>query len=226
MEQSVVSIDVVALRRSTREADADAVKVGVAPRAFEPFTGQLALPGVLLGRGERLAEAARRAVVTKLGLPDDAIAAVGQLATFDEPHRDPRGPTLSIAMWAVIDPTATGQVDWVDFDAVPLLAFDHNRIIETSRDLLADLLWKDQSLTRALTGPEFPASRAVALATSIAGARPDAANLNRTLAAIPGLARTGERRRVKATGRPAVVWAYDQPETNSPDQRRTHARSE
>lgn len=206
MEQSVVSIDVVTLR--CWEADST-VRIGVAPREFEPFTGELALPGVLLGRGERLADAAHRAVHTKLGVPESAIGAVGQLVTFDEPHRDPRGPTLSIAMWAVVAEHA-GPAEWVGFDEVPPLAFDHNRIVETSRDLLAGMLWKDQRLTRALTGAEFPATRAVELATALHGARPDPANLNRTLAAIPGLERTGERRRVKATGRPAVVWAFAQ----------------
>lgn len=204
MEQSVVSIDVVTLR--CWDAD-NGVRIGIAPREFEPFTGELALPGVLLGRGERLVDAARRAVHTKLGIPAEAIGAVGQLVTFDEPHRDPRGPTLAIAMWAVVA-EHEGPAEWVGFDEVPPLAFDHNRIVDTSRALLAGLLWKDATLTRALAGDEFPATRAVDLSTSLNGARPDPANLNRTLAAIPGLGRTGERRRVKATGRPAVVWAF------------------
>ncbi|MFE7719812.1 NUDIX hydrolase [Nocardia rhizosphaerihabitans] len=204
MEQSVVSIDVLTLR--CWDADSG-VRIGIAAREFAPFTGELALPGVLLGRGERLAEAARRAVHTKLGVPMAAIGAVGQLVTFDEPHRDPRGPTLSIAMWAVVA-EHEGPAEWVGFDEVPPLAFDHNRIVDTSRGLLAGMLWKDQALTRALAGEEFPATRAVDLSTSLHGTRPDPANLNRTLAAIPGLDRTGERRRVKATGRPAVVWAF------------------
>ncbi|MEV4125119.1 NUDIX hydrolase [Nocardia sp. NPDC049707] len=204
MEQSVVSVDVLALRFW---ADDAGVSMGIAPRELEPFTGQLALPGVLLGRGERLAAAARRAVHAKLGVPEAAIGAVGQLVTFDEPNRDPRGPTLSIAMWAVVGPHE-GAAQWVSFDAVPQLAFDHNRIVAAARGLLARLLWKDMAFTRALTGDEFPATRAVELSSSVLGARPDPANLNRTLAAIPGLERTTERRRVKATGRPAAVWAF------------------
>jgi 8-oxo-dGTP diphosphatase len=204
VEQSVVSVDVLALRFW---ADDGQVTLGVAPREFEPFTGRLALPGVLLGRGERLVTAARRAVHHKLGVAEAAIGAVGQLVTFDEPHRDPRGPTLSIAMWAVVGPH-TGPAEWVSFDEVPELAFDHNRIVTAARGHLAGLLWKDLAFTRALTGAEFPATRAVELSTSILATRPDPANLNRTLAAIPGLERTAERRRVKATGRPAAVWAF------------------
>ncbi|KAF0847513.1 ADP-ribose pyrophosphatase YjhB (NUDIX family) [Nocardia caishijiensis] len=201
-----MSIDVVTLRCWDEDTG---VRVGIAAREFEPFTGQLALPGVLLGRGERLAEAARRAVRDKLGVPDTAVVAVGQLRTFDEPHRDPRGPTLAIAMWAVVA-AHEGPAEWVGFDEIPPLAFDHNHILETTRPALAALLWKDPAFTRALTGAEFPATRAVDLTTALHGARPDPANLNRTLAAIPGLRRTGERRRVRATGRPAVVWAFDE----------------
>ncbi|MEV6427032.1 NUDIX hydrolase [Nocardia sp. NPDC051463] len=206
MEQSVVSVDVVALRFWGADAG---VTIGVAPRDLEPFTGELALPGVLLGRGERLVAAARRAVRAKLGVPEAAIGAVGQLVTFDEPTRDPRGPTLSIAMWAVVGPHQ-GPAQWVSFDAVPELAFDHNRIVDAAQGLLARLLWKDIPFTRALTGDEFPATRAVELSATLQGAKPDPANLNRTLAALPGLYRTTERRRVKATGRPAAVWAFTQ----------------
>ncbi len=225
-QQSAVSIDVVALRFG---ADDPTVTFGVAPRQWDPFAGALALPGVLLGRGERLAAAARRAVHDKLGIPYERIRAVGQLVTFDEPHRDPRGSTLSIAMWAVLgepdsvagvaaeDASATGEstsgtgdlgVEWASFDAVPALAFDHDMIVTVARARLAEMLWKDLTFTRTLIGERFPATRAVVLGTALTGTRPDPGNLNRTLAALPGLTRTGERARVKATGRPAAVWAF------------------
>ena len=212
MEQSSVSVDVVALRFGNPEPGS--LRYGVAPRRWEPHTGQTALPGVLLGAGERLEMAARRAVTTKLGIPDDAILAVGQLEVFDEPSRDPRGPTLSIAMWAVItadnittDPAAATQ--WRGFDEHGNLAFDHDRIVAAGRRILAtSLLWRDATFTRALLGAEFPATHAVTVTSALTGSRPDQGNLNRTLKAIPGLERTDERVRVQATGRPAVVWRW------------------
>jgi len=212
MEQSSVSVDVVALRFGNPEPGS--LRYGVASRRWEPYTGQTALPGVLLGAGERLETAARRAVTTKLGIPDDAILAVGQLEVFDEPSRDPRGPTLSIAMWAVItadnittDPAAATQ--WRGFDEHGNLAFDHDRIVAAGRRILAtSLLWRDATFTRALLGAEFPATHAVTVTTTLTGSRPDQGNLNRTLKAIPGLERTDERVRVQATGRPAVVWRW------------------
>ncbi|MFC9768272.1 NUDIX domain-containing protein [Rhodococcus jostii] len=212
MEQSSVSVDVVALRFGNPEPGS--LRYGVAPRRWEPYTGQTALPGVLLGAGERLETAARRAVTTKLGIPDDAILAVGQLEVFDEPSRDPRGPTLSIAMWAVItadnittDPAAATL--WRSFDEHGNLAFDHDRIVAAARHILAtSLLWRDTTFTRALLGAEFAATHAVTVTTALTGSRPDQGNLNRTLKAIPGLERTDERVRVQATGRPAVVWRW------------------
>lgn len=207
-----MSIDVIALRYG---GDDPTVTVGIAPRQWEPFAGDLALPGVLLHRGERLAAAARRAVHTKLGVPEHAIAAVGQVATFDEPHRDPRGPTLSIAMWAVV--TQPGDATWIPFDQLPHLAFDHNQIVTAARTRLAEMLWKDLGFTRPLIGDQFPATRAVELSTALHGTRPDPGNLNRTLAAIPGLDRTGDRLRVKATGRPAAVWAFAPPNAPAPE---------
>ncbi|MBM7788286.1 NUDIX hydrolase [Tenggerimyces flavus] len=209
LDQSAVSIDVVALRFWPDDGQ---VTFGIARRPRGPYEGRRALPGVLLGLGARLEGDARRAVTEKLGVPADHILAVGQLVTFDEPNRDPRGPTLSIAMWAVI-----GQYDgdtlaqWVPFDDHPRLAFDHDQIVATSRGLLAGKLWRDLAFTRALTGEAFPATRAVSLTATLTATRPDPGNLNRTLAGIEGLERTDERTRVRATGRPAAVWRWVTP---------------
>jgi len=208
VDQSLVSIDVIALRFGNPEPGM--LRFAVTPRQAEPYTGQLALPGVLLGAGERLQDAARRAVTTKLGIPDEKILVSGQLPVFDEPNRDPRGPTLSVTMWAVISSDEVpGSAEWVSWDNPGDLAFDHNRIVADTRPILADtLLWRDQAFTRALLGPSFPASYALAVAEELSGVRPDPGNLNRTLKALPGLERTDERVRVSATGRPAVVWAW------------------
>ena len=200
---SIVCVDVVALsyRRDDRR-----VVVGVRRRTGEPFTGQLVLPGVVVTSGERLRDAAGRALA-KLGL--SAPDAVGQLRTFDEPARDPRGPSLSIAMWAVFDDAAARRADhaeWFPFGEVPELAFDHNAIIEAARVLLADSLWRDARFTRALTGPVFSATDAVAITEQLDGRPPHRANLNRDLAKNAALAEAGT---APATGgRPPKLWKW------------------
>jgi 8-oxo-dGTP diphosphatase len=209
IESTLVSVDVLALR-----FDARAVLLAVAPRANEPFQGELALPGVLLGRGERLRDAAIRTVAGKLGLASEAVTAVGQLATFDEPSRDPRGPTLSVALWATIDParSAGGQdgLTWVPLDAVPPLAFDHNRIVEDCRPLLQDRLWRDTAFSAGLLGAEFTTAQALDVTEALTGDRPYPANLGRTMDRVPGLSRTTEHAAaLPKGGRPPLMWRWD-----------------
>ena len=145
----------------------------------------------------------RAAVTTKVGFD---VSALGQLTVFDQPNRDPRGYSLSVAMWAVGD----GDADWYGFDDVPNLAFDHNVMLFECRPLLVDMLWRDLEFTRALTGPVFPVSAAVGITQTISGIAPDRGNLNRRLAALRGLT-VSSRRVVLGRGRPGTVWEWENP---------------
>ncbi|MEV0679427.1 NUDIX hydrolase [Actinosynnema sp. NPDC050436] len=207
IESTLVSVDVLTLRFDAR---ARAVLLAVAPRAAHPFAGALALPGVLLGRGERLRDAALRAVTGKLGLDGSAVSATGQLATFDEPSRDPRGPTLSVALWATVDPAVAGTgPDWTSLDSVPALAFDHDRIVADCRPMLADRLWRDVPFTAGLLGREFTTAHALDVTESLTGDRPYPANLGRTMDRVPGLERTEQHASAAPRGgRPPLVWRW------------------
>jgi 8-oxo-dGTP diphosphatase len=195
---SHVSVDVLALRydRTARQ-----VRLGLHVRTVDPFAGRPALPGVLLLRGERIRDAAARA----LAKVDLQARGSGQLVTFDEPNRDPRGPTLSIATWAVVG--EPGAALWVPADRPPALAFDHDRIVADCRPLLARLLWRDPAFTRLLTGDQFTATDAIAVHCALTGAPPDRGNLNRTLAGLPGLTPT-DRTASAGRGRPSTVWEW------------------
>lgn len=199
-----MSVDVLALHfdRSARR-----IVLGLTTRTWEPFRGEPALPGVLLGDGERLRDAATRALTGKVGVAGSDISGIGQVVTFDEPNRDPRGPTLSIAMWAGVTTAESGV--WASLDELPDLAFDHRRIVDDCRTILAGELWRDPALSRALTGQRFPTADAVDITASLTGRAPDRGNLNRTLRGVPGLHRTDERVAARSTGRPAVVWEWD-----------------
>ncbi|MFC5289833.1 NUDIX hydrolase [Actinokineospora guangxiensis] len=201
-----VSVDVLALRF---DPDERAVLIGVAPRAAEPFLGEQALPGVLLGKGERLRDAAVRAVSSKLGLPAGAVTATGQLATFDEPSRDPRGPTLSIALWATLS-TGGGDVRWSPLASVPPLAFDHDRIVAACRPMLADKLWRDVAFSAGLMGREFTTAQALDVTEALTGDRPYPANLGRSMERLPGLRRTAEHAAaLPKGGRPPSMWRWE-----------------
>lgn len=197
---SLVSVDVIALRYN---ADLRRVEFATKPRTADPYRGVPALPGVLLREGERLAAAAHRAVIDKVGFD---VSALGQLTVFDQPNRDPRGYSLSVAMWAVGD----GDADWYGFDDVPRLAFDHNVMLFECRPLLVDMLWRDLEFTQALTGAEFPVSAAVGITHTLSGIAPDRGNLNRRLASLRGLD-VSTKRMVLGRGRPGTVWEWKQP---------------
>ncbi|MTD15395.1 NUDIX hydrolase [Nakamurella sp. YIM 132087] len=202
-DSSLVSVDVLALRYL---ADDEVPLLGVVARSQPPFRGRLALPGVLLGRGERLREAGSRALTGKLGTPAAAIRGMGQLLTFDEPLRDPRGPTLSVALWAVVA-AAAPEVEFAPLDRVPELAFDHDGIVRDCRPALGDLLWRETTFTRALLGERFTLARAVTATAALQGGRPDPANLNRLLRRSEWLERD-ESERVSTGGRPAAWWTW------------------
>jgi len=198
---STVSVDVLTLRHNHVRRQ---VELAVAPRTSEPYLGQLALPGVVLNEGERLAAAAERAASEKLGL---SLLAQGQLAVFDDPRRDPRGATLSIAMWAIADHADTDQAQWFALDDLPPLAFDHTLIVATCRPLLVSTCGADLAFTRALTGPSFPVSSAVAITKSLTGSAPDRGNLNRRLASVKGLG-VSNHKVVLGRGRPGTLWEW------------------
>ncbi len=199
-QTSYVSVDVLPLVFDRRVRT---VLLGVHRREHRPYAGRLALPGVLLLRGERITAAAARAL-QKVGA---SAALTAQLVTFDEPNRDPRGPTLSVATYAVL-PAPTAGARWFGFDEIPDLAFDHRRIVVDCRLILASMLWRDVAFTRALTSETFTATDALALHATLTGAAADRGNLNRTLASLPGLARTDHSLSPTGRGRPSAVWAW------------------
>jgi 8-oxo-dGTP diphosphatase len=157
-----------------------------------------------------LRDATTRAVTGKLGLAEESVTATGQLATFDEPSRDPRGPTLSIALWATVTrPRQVEDLTWTPLDRVPALAFDHDRIVADCRPLLADKLWRDVAFTAGLLGPEFTTAQALDVTESLTGDRPYPANLGRTMDRLPGLERTSEHAAaLPKGGRPPLVWKW------------------
>ncbi|GAA3599416.1 NUDIX domain-containing protein [Klugiella xanthotipulae] len=209
-DQPLLSIDVVPVRFTEERG----MQLGLGVRLFEPFRGELALPGVLLVGEERLAEAAYRALAAKVGLGLGEVRALVQVTARDNPERDPRGPTVSVSYLAVVAPDAVAPRavwrDWVGGDPLP---FDHDRIVAAAADRLRVSVWQAtpeaRLLTRALTGETFSTRRAARLTEAVTGVRPEPGNFNRMLRTAPDLARCAG---VEAAGRgrPAALWAWGQ----------------
>lgn len=121
----------------------DRLKLVLAKRKQEPFSGMYALPGVSLGERETPEEAAARAVLERTGLTGIFLE---QLYTFGAIDRDPRSRTVSIAYYALTNGEQfAGQamsedaglfsVDDILSGKLPL-AFDHYDIVKCGRERL------------------------------------------------------------------------------------------
>ena len=101
-------------------------------RGIEPFKGSWAFPGGFMGMEETAEETAQRELREETGL---TVHTLKQLGAFTSVHRDPRERVVSIAFYALVQPSdVTGgddakQARWFPVDDAPPLAFDHDYIL-------------------------------------------------------------------------------------------------
>ncbi|BDZ48987.1 ADP-ribose pyrophosphatase [Frondihabitans sucicola] len=202
-DQPLIAIDVVPLAFD-RVAG---LLIGTATRAFDPFAGSEALPGVLLGPSELLVAAASRALDAKAGIRAAEVRHLAQLGAFDGPGRDPRSRAISVAFVAVTGPDAGSATLWTPAASGALdLPFDHDAIIAVAREHVRTRLWSDVPLTRALTGDTFSTAAGSALEAELTGLKPHAGNFHRGLSKHPGLERLDST--AATGGRPATSWRW------------------
>lgn len=95
-----------------------------------------AFPGGLVQNDESLQDAVKRELKEETNV---AVNYLEQLFTFgDDVCRDPRNRVISVAYFALVDPSKliikadsdAEKVQWCKVDEVPVLAFDHNLILK------------------------------------------------------------------------------------------------
>jgi 8-oxo-dGTP diphosphatase len=114
-------------------------------RDHETFLGEWALPGGYVEINESLEQAAYRHLRLQTGLVD---AYIEQFHTFGEVDRDPRGRTISITYYALVNsddmqlvpPDDDTMADWFSVYDLPELAFDHLEIVEYAMERLREKL--------------------------------------------------------------------------------------
>ena len=148
----LVTVDVVLL--TPGESD---LLVYLRKRPGPPFEGRLGLPGGPVQGAETTEAAAQRALETQTNLRDVYLR---QLYTFSGPDRDPRGPSVSVAYFALFPtahqrPSAAPLEDaWLPLrDAVRAeLAFDHAKILATTLERLQGRLTYTEDAYHLLPG--------------------------------------------------------------------------
>lgn len=112
-------------------------------RKYDPFKDNWALPGGFVEIDEDLIDAANRELEEETNLKNIELF---QLQTFGKPGRDPRGRTISVAFWGIHHEQSeieagddAKNVGWFDINQLPVLAFDHEHILNVALEKIPDL---------------------------------------------------------------------------------------
>lgn len=123
--------------------DGGAVSILLIRRRNPPFQGAWALPGGFLDKDETAEICAARELEEETGVATAGLKLVG---VYSEPDRDPRGRTVTLAYATLLErkdvrPEArddAADVGWFAIEALPELAFDHDRIIADAIEVMRD----------------------------------------------------------------------------------------
>ncbi|MFP4655076.1 MAG: NUDIX domain-containing protein [Methanohalobium sp.] len=119
-------------------------KVVLIRRKNPPYQGMFALPGGFVEIGETTENAVLRELNEETGLSAEIVKLLG---VYSDPNRDPRGHTISVCYLLIGHGIPTADTDAkeigiFDITDIPELAFDHNKIINQSREDIYGVLSK------------------------------------------------------------------------------------
>ena len=122
--------------------DGEVLKVLLVDRGGEPYKGCWAFPGGFLNMDETTDECAVRELEEETGLKD---VFVEQLQAFSDVDRDPRGRTITVAYYALVNPVGmnvagyddAADARWFALSDMPSLAFDHEHVLQVALHRLA-----------------------------------------------------------------------------------------
>jgi 8-oxo-dGTP diphosphatase len=121
--------------------DEEDLRVLLIQRDLPPFEGRWALPGGFVRIDESLDDAARRELGEETGVKRVYLE---QLYTIGDIDRDPRERVVTVAYYALVKPsdhrvraaTDVRETAWFAIDDLPVLAFDHDKIVEMAHQRL------------------------------------------------------------------------------------------
>jgi 8-oxo-dGTP diphosphatase len=106
-------------------------------RKNEPFKNSWARPGGFVDDNELIENAALRELWEETGITGITLEFLNY---FDEPDRDPRERTISMAFAGIVNKNIkmkaasdAKKVEWFKIVKLPELAFDHSKIIEQAK---------------------------------------------------------------------------------------------
>jgi len=204
MTKLLVTVDVVLLTIRDRQLHVLLIKRGV-----KPFENRHALPGGFVCEEEGLDSAAIRELREETGV--DRVY-LEQLYTFGDPKRDPRGRVITVAYYALVPQSQTlragtdaSDAAWFPVSDLPLLAFDHRKIVEYAHQRIRNKL-DYTNVGFELLPDKFTLSELQAVHEAVMGESLDKRNFRRKIILKGIVAPTKEWRH---TGRkPAQLYRF------------------
>lgn len=188
-------------------------------RAFEPFSGMLALPGGFINDDETADDAVKRKLKEETNVDLDYLE---QLYTFSKPNRDPRERIVTISYYALINPTKydlisnvhAKEVKWYSLKEIKNMpmAFDHKEILNYAITRLKNKVVYEP-IGFELLPKYFSMTELFELYTSILGETIDRRNFIKKINSF-GLLKETKYKTEGHVGRRAKLYEFDQNKYN------------
>ena len=206
-ERPSVTVDV--LMMSLRQQD---LQILLIKRRAWPYEGMWAIPGGFINIAESLETAAKRELQEETGVQDVYLE---QLYTFGNPGRDPRTRVITVVYFALlvserlqvkVTSEAT-DVGWFSVYELPLLAFDHEQIIEYALNRLRGKL-DYTTIAFNLLPEQFTLRELQRVYEIVLHKRLDKRNFRKKILATGILEDTGAKK-MEGTHRPARLYRFN-----------------
>lgn len=188
------------------------LKVALIERKKYPFVGMWAIPGGFMEGNETVEETALRELKEETGIENVYLE---QFHVFNKPGRDPRGPTITIALFALINSDEcnliasedAAKAKWWPAYKLPPLAFDHDEIYIKALEALRIAL-KTRPLAFELLPKQFTLTHLQDLYEQVFDITLDKRNFRKKIAKMDFIKPSGNKTE-GARHRPAQLYQYD-----------------
>lgn len=188
------------------------LKIALIKRKKAPFVGMWAIPGGFMEGDETVEEAALRELQEESGLKKIYLE---QFHVFSNRGRDPRGPVITVALFALIradqcELISTGDASdarWWPAYELPELAFDHELIYKKALEALRRSL-KNHSLAFELLPKAFTIYQLQDLYEQVFGFSLDKRNFRKKIQKMDFISPTGKKTQ-GGRQRPAMLYQFD-----------------
>lgn len=190
--------------------DEDKLKVLLIRSDLKKFVGKWSLLGDLVKPEEDLDAAAYRILKQRTGLKD---VYLDQVKTFGKVNRHPAGRVVTIAYCSLINTQShrlkilDNELHWHDVDTVKEMAFDHQKIFETSYTWLKKRI-QEHPLGLNLLPGKFSLRELQNLYEAILNIKLDRRNFRKKFFAMDFLIDTGEEEQ-NVPHRPGKLYRFD-----------------